>query len=128
MIRDLAEKRPEDDVMKYGMLLAASLAFIVGSTRESAAELECVEFASQETLCDDGLTMYYRAAPSASFMILNDAMRTRVINYLASQAGGAASGSGNGETSFFGSSGSVTSLGDCVSVTAPGVNFMGSGC
>jgi hypothetical protein len=99
----------------------------------SAQEMECTEFESGEAVCDDGAQMIYRANPTSSFVRLDQATRLQVLAYLISNAGGggaaqADEGSDDGHTSHFGSSGSVTSYGGCVSMSAPGVSFMGSGC
>ena len=120
--------------MKHSILVTLSLLCTVVSPAISAAEMECAEFESGEAVCDDGSHMFHRANPSASFVMLDDATRLKVIAYLSNLAenGGTAAqnddASSGGSTNFFGSSGSITRSGGCVSLSSPGVSFMGSGC
>jgi hypothetical protein len=99
---------------------------------EVYAEMVCHEMETGEALCDDGTQMYYRSEPSASFVPLDEDTGLKVRAFLARNAGGSAAEDSDsaegGHTTFFGSSGSITSEGDCVSLSAPGVSFMGSGC
>lgn len=120
--------------MKYGMVAVVALACLVAGPRQGAAEMACEEFSSGEAICDDGARMYYRADTTAQFVLLDNATRQLVINYLISQAAGGGQGAlaedddAGGSTTHYGSGGSVTSYGDCVSLSAPGMTFMGSGC
>ncbi|MGZ9034943.1 MAG: hypothetical protein ACXW25_11135, partial [Rhodospirillales bacterium] len=66
-------------------------------------------------------------------MLLDEKTRLKVLAYLAGNAGGgtaeeAGDDPEGGHTSFYGSDGSVTADGDCVSLSARGVSFIGSGC
>lgn len=120
--------------MKSRLLVALALGCAISIPGSSVAEMECEELATGEALCDDGAQMYYRAEPTGSFVLLDEETRLKVLAYLASNAGGSGTvappgdDTGGGETTFFGSEGSITSDGDCVSLSAPGVSFMGSGC
>lgn len=120
--------------MKYWMVVALALGCAPLIPGQSAAEMECEELETGEALCDDGAQMYYRAEPSASFVLLDEETRLKVLAYLAGNAGSsgpteqAGDDPDGGHTTFYGSSGSITSEGDCVSLSAPGVNFMGPGC
>lgn len=120
--------------MKYWMFIAIALSFASLVPVRGAAGMECEELDTGEALCDDGTRMYYRSNPSAPFVLLDDDTRLKVLTFLAGNAGGGGPAEetggdpSEGQTSFFGSTGSITSDGDCVSLSAPGVSFMGSGC
>ena len=121
--------------MKITGIAAFSLVCMMASSQGLAANMECVELDSGEAVCDDGLRMFYRPNPSASFVVLDAVTRQRVIAYAQSLADSNASGNADGafrepqgQAHFFPGGGSVTGYGKCVSLSAPGVSFMGSGC
>lgn len=127
--------------MKLGVVAAGFLLCAVTISAADAAVVECAEFEGGEALCDDGSRMFYRANPSASFVALDGYTRLKVIAYLSSLAENTANSDEDdgafrgeypsnppGDTVFFPNQGSIFGSGDCVSLSAPGISYMGSGC